>query len=197
MKDRTAEKSVWLTVVIPYGAVLAALLAATVTADLALHKARLVWVGRYLGIPGTILIVASFLYSLRKRDIILLGSLKRYLALHEVLSWLGALMVLVHCGTHVNGILAWLAALSLVVAVVSGLTGRHLLKRSLKQLSSRRESMLRQGISETETLKRLVWDALAVDAMRRWRAVHLPITLAFCVLTGSHILAALFLGTWP
>ncbi|SRR5581483_5081783 len=35
--------------------------------DALLHAAGLVWVGRYLGILGAAAILASFLYSLRKR----------------------------------------------------------------------------------------------------------------------------------
>ena len=42
-------------------------IAATIVLDYALHRAGLVWIGRYLGPVGTGLIVVSFVYSLRKR----------------------------------------------------------------------------------------------------------------------------------
>jgi hypothetical protein len=35
--------------------------------DLFLHRLDLFWIGRYLGIAGTLLILLSFAYSLRKR----------------------------------------------------------------------------------------------------------------------------------
>ncbi len=51
-----------------------------------------------LGIPGTLLILFSFLYSMRKRKLIQVGRPKTLLRLHEVLTWAGALMILVHAG---------------------------------------------------------------------------------------------------
>jgi hypothetical protein len=69
---------------------------------------NLVWVGRYLGIPGTILIIGSLVYSLRKRKYITTGSAKSLLHLHEIGAWLGSLMVLLHAGIHFNAILPWL-----------------------------------------------------------------------------------------
>jgi hypothetical protein len=45
---------------------------------------NLVWVGRYLGIPGTILIIASLTYSLRKRKFISDGKSEDLLNLHEI-----------------------------------------------------------------------------------------------------------------
>jgi hypothetical protein len=40
------------------------LAAGTLAGDYLLHRLDLVWVGRYLGIPGTLLIIASLVYSL-------------------------------------------------------------------------------------------------------------------------------------
>ena len=60
--------------VVPFALGLTALVAAALLLDWALHRFAVVWVGRYLGIPGTILIVASFGYSMRKRKLIRSGS---------------------------------------------------------------------------------------------------------------------------
>ena len=196
-KSSTVQKSLFRTEVVPFAAAVAFLLAMTLAVDLALHRADLGWVGRYLGIPGTFLIAVSFLYSLRKRKIIIrFGTVRQFLAVHEVCSWVGALMVLVHCGVHVNTILAWLAALSMVVAVVSGLTGRLLLTRSLKRLASRRENLRSQGLSEAQAEEELLWEALAVAAMKKWKVVHFPITVSFCVLAAFHVFLIFFFGEW-
>ena len=53
--------------VLPFAFYLCLLVACAALADAALHYFQLVWVGRYLGIPGILLIIGSFGYSLRKR----------------------------------------------------------------------------------------------------------------------------------
>src|SRR3546814_2479281 len=54
--------------------------------DLILHLTDLVWIGRYLGIPGVILILLSFGHSLRKRGVIKSSNPVRLLRLHPDLS---------------------------------------------------------------------------------------------------------------
>ena len=53
--------------VLPFLLSMFALVAAALLADAVLHWYDAVWIGRYLGIPGTLLILGSFGYSLRKR----------------------------------------------------------------------------------------------------------------------------------
>ena len=43
--------------VVPHALAFAALVGATICIDLALHLFGVAWIGRYLGIPGTLLIV--------------------------------------------------------------------------------------------------------------------------------------------
>jgi hypothetical protein len=47
------------------------------------------WIGRYLGIPGTALILLSLRYSLRKRKLITTGNPVRLLRAHEWMAWCG------------------------------------------------------------------------------------------------------------
>lgn len=110
--------------VLPFVLMFGSLIAATLIGDALLHQFDLIWIGRWLGIPGTLLILASFLYSLRKRKKIAFGKPKTLLWLHETLTWLGALMILVHAGIHVYAILPWLALASMLINVFSGMTGR-------------------------------------------------------------------------
>ena len=53
--------------ILPFYFRLVVLAAVTLFIDLILHLTDLVWIGRYLGIPGVILILLSFGHSLRKR----------------------------------------------------------------------------------------------------------------------------------
>ena len=130
------------------------------------------------------------------RKMIGFGKPKTLLNLHETLTWLGALMVLVHAGVHSYTILPWLALAAMLVNVVSGMTGKFLLDRSRRFLSEKREAYAAQGISGEEIEKRLFWDATAFDLMKQWRTVHLPITLAFGVLVIAHVFSILLFWQW-
>lgn len=182
--------------VLPFLILFGSLLVATAIADILLHLLGLVWVGRYLGIPGTILILLSFFYSMRKRKLIRFGEPKKLLRLHEVLTWLGALMIMVHAGIHVYAILPWLALVAMLVTLASGMTGQYLLDRSRRQLSAQRESLSEQGLSGQAAEKEIFWNAVTVDLMKQWRAVHFPITLAFGVLGLTHILSIFLFWQW-
>lgn len=190
------ERSLLKREVLPFIKLFVALLAATTLGDALLHYFDLVWVGRYLGIPGTLLILLSFLYSLRKRKLITWGKPRLLLTLHETFTWLGVMMILVHAGVHVYAILPWLALIAMLVNVISGMTGQILLDRSRRFLGDKRQYYAAQGLGEEEIEKRLFWDATTFDLMKRWRAVHLPITLAFAGLGLAHILSIFLFWQW-
>lgn len=156
--------------------------------DYFLHRLQLVPVGRYLGYAGTGLIIISFIYSLRKRKIIQSGSPKKLLMLHEYLAWGGSILILVHAGIHFNAILPWLAVLMLLIAVASGLVGKYLLKKANESLKEKRKELIGSGVSVEETDKKLFFDSVTVDMMKKWRLVHYPITLLLGILSLLHII---------
>jgi hypothetical protein len=182
--------------VLPLLVMFGSLLVATAITDALLHLFGLMWIGRYLGIPGTILILLSFFYSMRKRKLIEFGKPKGLLRLHEVLTWLGALMIMVHAGIHVYAILPWLALLAMLITLASGMTGKYLLDRSRRQLKSQREAYEERGLTGKAVDKEVFWDSVTVDLMKQWRAVHFPITLAFGVLGLAHILSIFLYWQW-
>ena len=190
------ERSLINKEVIPFLKIFGSLILATIITDALLHLFGQVWIGRWLGIPGTILILLSFLYSMRKRKKISFGKPKTLLALHETLTWIGALMILVHAGIHIYTILPWLALTAMLVNVISGMTGKFLLDRSRRFLAEKKEVYSQQGLSEEAIEKKLFWDATTFDLMKKWRAVHLPITLAFAVLGITHILSIFLFWEW-
>jgi uncharacterized membrane protein len=112
------------------------------------------------------------------------------------MAWSGALMILVHAGIHVYAILPWLALIAMLVNVISGMTGKYLLDHSRRLLAVKREHYLASGISKEEVERQLFWDATAVDAMKQWRVVHLPITLAFATLGLAHIISIFLFWQW-
>jgi len=190
------ERSLIRREVLPFLLMFGALILATVVTDALLHGFDLVWVGRWLGIPGTLLILLSFFYSMRKRKLVSFGKPRTLLVLHEALALSGALMILVHAGIHIYAILPWLALSAMLVNVISGMTGQYLLDRSRRFLVQKKEHYLTLGLAEEEADRRLFWDATTFDLMKKWRAVHLPITLAFGVLGISHILSILMFWQW-
>ena len=190
------ENSLLRKEILPFLLIFASLFVATVVIDVLLHQFGLVWIGRYLGIPGTLLILFSFFYSMRKRKLIKFGRPKTLLTLHETLTLVGALMVFVHAGVHVYAILPWLALIAMLINIISGMTGKFLLDRSRRFIAEKKEAYLQQGLPEDEIDKQLFWDATTYDLMKRWRIVHLPITLAFAVLGLSHILSIFLFWQW-
>lgn len=182
--------------VMPFLLSLVMLAVAALLVDALLHAFNAVWVGRYLGIPGTLLIIGSFGYSMRKRKLIQNGHPMQLLRWHERMAWLGSLLVLVHAGVHFNAILGWLAVWAMLINVASGLTGKYLLDRARKRLETSRQKMRDRGLSPQELEDRTYWDTMTFDAVKKWRAVHFPITLAFGVLALAHIVAVFLFWGW-
>lgn len=169
---------------------------ATLAGDYVLHQFDLVWVGRYLGIPGTLMILGSLYYSARKRKWFKSGNPQTLLKLHEFGTWLGSAMVLIHAGVHFNAILPWLAAFAMGINVVSGLVGKMLLKQSKQYVQTEREKFAEQGLSVVEIERSIYWDSLAVKTMAQWRKVHIPIFIVFAVLALGHIFSIFLFWEW-
>src|SRR5690606_23545373 len=148
------------TKIIPSAIIFISLIASAIIIDFLFHLAGIVWVGRYLGIIGTIIIVTSFVYSLRKRKIIKSGSPKRLLQNHELQGWIGALFILVHGGIHFNAIIPWLALFAMVIVVASGLTGKYLLKQAKERLKDKEAELKAQNKSVEEIEKELLYSSL-------------------------------------
>jgi hypothetical protein len=182
--------------VLPFLLALAMLAAAALCLDAVLHALDAERVGRYLGMAGTLLILGSFVYSLRKRKLIESGPPALLLKWHERMAWAGSLLVLVHAGIHVRAVLAWLALSAMLINVASGLTGKFLLRRSRYRLEAARQTLRDSGLSAAELEDRLYWDSLTFDIVRKWRIVHLPITRVFAVLALAHIAAEVMYGGW-
>ena len=188
--------SLWRQHILPFCLLLGLLAVATLAGDYLLHRLNLVWVGRYLGIPGIVLIIISLIYSLRKRKIITAGNPKTLLTFHEFTAWLGSLLVLIHAGIHFNAILPWLATVAISVNVVSGLVGKLLLDQSRRHVQGERENLQLRGFSRFKVEQALFWDAVTLDAMTKWRKVHIPIFIVFVILALGHIISIFLFWGW-
>jgi hypothetical protein len=181
------------TTVLPSIVLFLCLLASALVVDILLHQMGFPQLGRWLGPVGVALLAISFLHSLRRRKMMSLGSPKGLLQLHEVLGWVGALVLLVHGGIHLNAWIPWLALLAMVVVVASGLTGKVLLGEARQRLGHRRKELEALDLNPHEVERRLMAMALLTDMMKQWRSVHMPLTAAFAALALVHVLATLLL----
>ena len=188
--------SLWRNHILPFTLLVTLLGVATVIGDYMLHRLDLVWVGRYLGIPGTLLIIGSLIYSLRKRKVIAAGNVKTWLSLHELGTWLGSLMVLIHAGIHFNAILPWLATVAMGINVISGMVGKLLLNRARRHVQGQRDRFQLRGLSRQEAEQAVFWDAVTLDTMNQWRKVHIPIFIVFAVLALGHIISTFLFWGW-
>jgi hypothetical protein len=188
--------SLWRQHILPFTLLLGLLAVSTLAGDLLLHRLNLVWVGRYMGIPGTILIIGSLIYSLRKRKYVMAGNPKSLLKLHEFSAWLGSLMVLIHAGIHFNAILPWLATIAMGVNVISGMVGKILLDRSRRHVQGQRDRYQLRGLSRPEVEQAVFWDAVTLEAMTQWRKIHIPIFIVFAVLSLGHIVSTFLFWGW-
>ncbi len=182
---------IFIKQVLPFLFLYSLMIFITIIIDFILHYYHLVFIGRYLGLIGTCIILISFVYSLRKRKIIQSGSPKELLKMHESLAWIGSVLILVHAGIHFNALLPWLAILMLLINVASGLVGKFLLKNASLSLNASRQELITSGMSSEEADKKLFFDTITVDAMKKWRVVHLPIAFTLGVLSLLHIITIL------
>lgn len=182
--------------VLPLATLYAGLVFLTVLIDAVLHVFGLVWIGRYAGIPGSLMILVSLGYSLRKHKLIERGRPPVWLRAHVALAWTGSLLVLVHAGIHFNSVLPWLALCVMLVNVGSGLVGKFLLARSNKHLVAKRAQLAGEGLAAEEVESRVYWDEIALGVMRQWCTVHYPIAFAFGVLALGHIASILLFWGW-
>jgi len=173
-----------------------AFVAAAAVVHLVLHSAGQKWILRYLGIAGTLLILTSFIYSLRKRKIISFGKPKLLLQFHEVMAWSGAVLILAHSGIDFEAVIPRAAVFAMLIVVASGLTGKYLLKNARENIKSRRAELKVKNFSEEEIEKELFSLSLVADKMQMWRSVHIPLTVIFAALALLHIIITLLFWRW-
>ena len=168
------------------------LIIAGISLDYLLHIANLVWIGRYLGIAGTIFLALSFGYSARKKKLIKNGALKFFLKLHCNTGWIGTLMILVHSGIHFNAILPWAATLLMMVVTASGHIGQYLLRKVKEEVKMNMKQLGINASADDEMEQQHYWDSLTIKTLEQWRTVHMPMVSILVSLTVTHILSIFF-----
>ena len=62
--------------------------------------------------------------------------------------------------------------------------------------SAQREHFQLRGLSRPEVEQAVFWDAVTLDAMTKWRKVHIPIFIVFAVLSLGHIVSIFLFWGW-
>jgi hypothetical protein len=48
-----------------------------------------------------------------------------------------------------------------------------------------------EGLKGAALEERLHWDSLTYAAVKQWKVLHVPVTLAFAILAAAHVISAL------
>jgi hypothetical protein len=181
---------------LPFFLIYITLILAAIFLHLFLQSAGHKWILRYLGIAGTILIILSFVYSLRKRNLVKFGKAKLLLQIHEAMAWSGSLLILIHAGFEFDAVIPRMAVFAMLIVVASGLTGKYLLKQAKISLKEKRAELTAKNLSEDEIERELFTLSLVADKMQMWRTVHIPLTLIFAAFALLHIITILLFWQW-
>jgi len=181
---------------LPFTLIFITMIMTAVFVHIFLQNAGYKWLLRYLGIAGTLLIIFSFVYSLRKRKVINFGRTKRLLQFHELMAWTGSLLILIHAGFDFDAVIPRMAVFAMLVVVASGITGKYLLKQAKENLKERRAELIAKNLSPDEIEKELFALSLIAEKMQMWRTVHIPLTLIFAAFALLHIITILLFWRW-
>ncbi|MFO0793997.1 MAG: hypothetical protein U0586_08025 [Candidatus Brocadiaceae bacterium] len=151
-----------------------------------------------IGTTGSILILISIGYSLRKRKCIFKqGQLKRWLAAHEWLAIVGTGLIFIHGGFHGHALVPLITTGVMFVAAISGLTGRYLYLKVSSELTSWKKELEEKGLAREEIENTISSLIIAHRVMKHWRTVHIPIVFVLAVVVTFHVSSALYFdGVW-
>ncbi len=188
------------------------------------------WLGisifHHLGIIGSFLMLSGVIYSFKKRWDKPWGSTPFWLKHHEVVSVLGATLVLIHSNGSFNG-LAGISILMMIIIIISGFIGHYIYTRiprnTLGKEKARAElelelEALRKDLGKNykarsdegdiifsqakleNKIKKLNGQIKNLERARHllsgWRAVHIPMTILFLITVIIHIISSLYYGNY-
>jgi hypothetical protein len=130
--------------------------------------------GGVLGVSGAVLMVASLAYSVVKRARPLKAWVARRVPMRAVLGWhmyaglLGAILGLLHTGHKFDSPLGVALTAAVLLVVLSGYVGRHLMKQITLEVSEKREMLTRLEAAYRQTAGDLAAHPEQVAVLRPW-----------------------------
>ena len=145
---------------------------------------------------GFSLLCIAYVAAARRGKVPMYGDFRAWLYTHIATAVISIMMLLIHSGHFLRGllpggtgpkpVLSILSALALLVTAISGVTGLVLFRALQKRIAM--EQLQLRGKQASEKEKMVV--ALGAQALSGWRLVHYPLAIFFVVLALLHILAA-------
>lgn len=101
-------------------------------------------VGFYLGVAGSVMMLAMLAYPLRKhvRFMHRWGSLKHWFRIHMIMGIVGPTLILFHTTFHLRSLNAMIALVSMLGVVISGIIGRFVYTKIHHGLYGRRATLM-------------------------------------------------------
>jgi len=147
----------------------------------------------FTGVTGTLVIIISFAYSLRKRNrFITFGSPKAWLQGHEWLAIAGTFIILVHTGTHFKALVPVITLIFMFTAFISGLTGRYVYNNARSELKAKRAELKVAGLKASAIEQKLWSLIIASEALSKWRKIHMPVISFLVIMVLYHAISALY-----
>lgn len=130
--------------------------------------------GGVLGVSGAALMVASLAYSVVKRVRPVKAWVTRRVSMRAVLNWhmyaglLGAILGLLHTGHKFDSPLGVALTAAMLVVVLSGYVGRHLMKQIALDVNEKKELLTRLESAYRQTAGDLAADPAQAALVRPW-----------------------------
>ena len=146
------------------------------------------------GILGTVLILISLTYSLRKRYW-KVGKIKIWLRAHEITALSGTVICVGHTGIRTYNITGWLAVLLLMILCGSGVIGRYIYMELGREVAQVKKQDIGKPENEKndELLGQIQWWR---NRFQIWRKLHIPLTELFLAVLLIHVIGTAFYGGW-
>lgn len=133
--------------------------------------------GGVLGVAGGLLLLASFAYMAVKRVPALKEAATRHASMATLLSWhiyaglLGALLGVLHTGHKFHSPLGIALTALMLLVVLSGFVGRHLLKQVALEVSEKKELLARLELAYRQVAGEAAARPEQAALLRPWRGL--------------------------
>jgi len=156
-----------------------------------LKKVDFVW----LGIFGVILVLATLIYSLRKRLVFSSGRLKFWLEGHVYGASAGAFMALLHSELQFNSLVPVLTFIIMEAVVLTGALARFAFAETSRSTAGKNHETHRSrfGSNDRSNLDdETALTLLSIENMQHWRTAHIYASSILLSLLLLHILSEFY-----
>ena len=147
-----------------------------------------------IGWLGLFLMGMTFVYPVKRRLHPNAVWPKPWFLVHMICGLVGPVLIFLHAGAHFHAWVPILALISMMLVVMSGITGQAIHYLAFKMLYERRHQLADRGMSEEAIDAHLHDLALQEETLRWWKCLHGPLTWLFVTMTIMHVGGVLFFG---